>query len=305
MQLLAEIINLLSSDSPSLTNALFKSQVLAHRLGESELQRWVSNELKGYANGEDVPEYRIAYVTIQATISDGYTHHHEFVVPMMNVDPKIRERLEKSTFIQSVAVLEQWVVTGKEYAKVIAPESFRVLNSGLNNGYMIERAVGRLSVGTISQILTEIRSRLLDMALQISDRIPKEPESSFLKQIAKDANVSDIFKGAVFGNNNTIVVGNGSIRGVSSVVSKNDSASLVEALKSHAVSPQDVEALNIAIAQDKKHQPVVVDAIGSSVAEWIDSMVKKAAAGAWDVSVQSAASILGAAISAYYGIGKA
>jgi len=34
MRLLTEIIELLSSSKPDLENALFKAQVLAHRLGE-------------------------------------------------------------------------------------------------------------------------------------------------------------------------------------------------------------------------------------------------------------------------------
>lgn len=305
MQLVTEIIDLLSSDNPSLTNALFKAQVLAHRLGENELKQWVSNELKGYPIDCDVPSYRIAHVTIQGTITDGHTYRHDFVIPMMKVNSEIREKLEVCKFVESIAALERWASVGKEYGKVVAPEFFPHLRSGLSKAYSIERAVGIFNVGAVSQVLAEVRSRLLEMALQISDRIPKEPETESLKKISKEANVSEIFKGAVFGNNTTIVVGNGSISGVSNVVTKNDAASLIAALQSHLVSPNDIEALKSAMKEDLQHRPEISGSIGSAVSDWMVRMTKKAAEGTWDVGVQAAGSILGTAIAAYYGIGKA
>ena len=43
MKLLSEIIELLSSSEPSIQNALFKAQVLAHQLGEAEMAAWVGD----------------------------------------------------------------------------------------------------------------------------------------------------------------------------------------------------------------------------------------------------------------------
>ncbi|MGF6527636.1 AbiTii domain-containing protein [Variovorax sp. PvP013] len=71
MHLLNEITDRLSSNSPSLEDALFKAQVLAHRLGEQDMKQWVSNELKGYPDRENLPTYRVVPVTVMANLSNG------------------------------------------------------------------------------------------------------------------------------------------------------------------------------------------------------------------------------------------
>ena len=51
MQLLKDIVALLSDKDGSLTGALLKTKVLLHQIGHKELAEWVNDELNGY--GED------------------------------------------------------------------------------------------------------------------------------------------------------------------------------------------------------------------------------------------------------------
>ena len=74
MRLLTEIIELLSSNAPDLENALFKAQVLAHRLGEIDMKEWVGHELKGYPSRDALPPYRVLPVTVMANLSNGCCH---------------------------------------------------------------------------------------------------------------------------------------------------------------------------------------------------------------------------------------
>lgn len=57
--LLDEIIGLLNSEQGSLTDALLKTKVLLHQIAKKELAGWVNNELNGYADGTDLPPYRV------------------------------------------------------------------------------------------------------------------------------------------------------------------------------------------------------------------------------------------------------
>ena len=59
MQLLQDIIEILSSDKPNLENALIKAQVLAHQLGEAEMGAWVEAELRGYPDGAELQAHGI------------------------------------------------------------------------------------------------------------------------------------------------------------------------------------------------------------------------------------------------------
>lgn len=47
MKLLNEIIDALSSQDSSLTDALLKTKVLLHKIGHKELVEWVNRELNG------------------------------------------------------------------------------------------------------------------------------------------------------------------------------------------------------------------------------------------------------------------
>ena len=57
--------------------------------------------------------------------------------------------------------------------------------------------------------------------------------------------------------------------------------------------------------QESEHEEVKAKRLGPSVKGCIAAMVKKAAEGAWNVSLGAAGGILSAAIASYYGISGA
>ena len=305
MHLLDEIINLLSSSSPNLEDALFKAQVLAHRLGEQEMKQWVTNELKGYPDREHLPDYRVLHVTVMANLSNGVVRYTDQPLPMMGVDRKLRDKLEIRRVYESIAVVAEWAKRDTDLAIVIAPEYFGHMKKGIDRNFEIERAWGKHSVGAMLQVVTEVRSRLLELALQVSDRIPQEPRPEAIRGVAQEVAVSEIFRNAVFGSNTTIVVGGGSIQGVTNSITINDRGSLLAALRTHGVQDADLEVLKHALDADESSDEVQHKKIGPSVRQWIGNMVAKAGTGAWEVSVATAGGVLAAAIASYYGFGGA
>jgi hypothetical protein len=303
MRLISEIIEQLSADAPSLENALFKAQVLAHRLGEEPLKKWVEQELRGYQSREEVPPYRVIPVTVLANITNGHQRHEEFPVPLAKVDSRLRSTLEHTHLVQSIIVIDKWSKSGENLSVVLASELYGELSKGLGNGFFVQRAWGKHSVGAMAQVVMDVRSRLLEFALQASDRIPREPESEQLKDLSREVSVGELFKNAVFGPNATIVVGSGSIQGVTNSVVQNDIASLVATLKAAKLGDDDIESLKAAIAADEGTTDPSQKAFGPSVRDWIGNTVKKAASGAWQISIGAAGNILGAALAAYYGFG--
>lgn len=302
MQLLNEIIDLLSSNEPSLENALFKAQVLAHQLGESEMKEWVGHELKGYPDRDTLPPYRVLTVTVLANLSNGVMRYTEQPLPMMGVDKRLRDKLEIRRVSESIAVVAEWAKRDTDLAIVIAPEYFGHLKKGIDRSFEIERAWGKHSVGGMLQVVTEVRSRLLELALQVSDRIPQDPKPESIKKVAQEVAVSEIFRNAVFGSNTTIVVGNGSIQGVTNNIGVNDLASLMSALRAQGVKDSDLEGLQQAIGTDRESPEVKEKKLGPAVRHWIAGMVSTAASGAWEIGIATAGGVLAAAIGAYYGI---
>lgn len=303
MQLVDEIIDLLSASKPSLENALFKTQVLAHKLGESELKQWVDSELKGYPDHSTLPPYRVLHVTVMGNFSNGAYRYSEQPLPLMKLDKRMRDKLEVTNLVQSVAVIEKWSKSESDLSIVIAPEFYGHLSKGLGGGYSVERAWGKHSVGAMLQVVVEVRSRLLDLALQLNDRIPRNPEMGQIKQVSKEAAVGEIFRNAVFGDNATIVVGSGNIQGISNSIVRNDFESLAAALRKQHVTKDDIATLEQAIELDNGTEEHLSQQPGPRVRHWIGGMVAKAGSAAWQVGIGAAGNILGVAIGAFYGFG--
>lgn len=303
MQLIDEIIDLLSSADPSVENALFKAQVLAHQLGESELARWVESELKGYPKDVELPSYRIVPITILGNASNGAYRVSEQPLPLMHLDPAIRQKLDIKRLTQSIAVIEDWCKGDKDLSTVVAPEFYPLLNKGLGNGYQVERAWGKPSTGAMLQVVAEVRSRLLEFALKLADRLPAEARREDMKQLAQDAHVGDLFRNSVFGDNTTIVVGSGSIQNVTNSVVRNDIDSLAKALRDLSVPEPDIQALQAAIKEDSTSKEIANRTLGPRVRSWIGSMVAKAGGSGWKVGISAAGGLLAKAIAAYYGFG--
>lgn len=301
MRLVTEIIELLSSDKPNLQNALFKAQVLAHKLGEAELRQWVDWELKGYHPQAELPTYRVLHVTVVGNVSNGGYRYTDQPLPLYHLSDELRDRLQVIRLFQSIAAIEQWARDDSDLSVVIPPELYPALSQGLSNGFAVERAWRKNSIGAMLQLVVEVRSRLLEFALRVGDKIPLEVAPEEMKQLSKEQAVSEIFRNSVFGNNTTIVVGSGAIHGVSNSFSQNDFAALSQALKTYSVAENDISALRKAIEEDKNAINVQHGTFGPAVRSWIGSMVSKAGSAAWNVSIGAAGNILGAALSAYYG----
>jgi AbiTii len=302
MHLLNEIIDILSSSEPSLENALFKAQVLAHRLGEVDMKNWVVNEIKGYGDRRNLPPYRILPVTVMANLSNGIVRYSEQVLPLRSADPRVRERLENRHLTESIAVIEQWSKNDPDLSIVIAPEFYGHLKNGIDRSFEIERAWGKCSVGAMLQVVVEVRTRLLEIALQVLDRIPQEPKTELIKQVSQEVAVSEIFRNAVFGSNTTIVVGGGTIQNVSNSVHVNDIESLLAALRKQGIAEGDLMRLQELIVEDSDSEEVKAKKLGPRVKRWMAAMLKKAVEGTWNVGLGAAGGILSDAIAGYYGI---
>ena len=304
MILIEEIVDLLSSKNPSLENALFKAKVLAHQLGEVELKRWIDSELVGYTEDSSLPSYRVIEITIVGNASNGAYSYQNQPLPVYHLDKQLRGRLQTSRLTQSVSVIEMWVEKEKNLSIVIPPELYPRISEGLGNGYMVERAWGKHSDGSMLQVVTEVRSRLLDFVLNLSDKIPNEVSANDIRKISKEIGVGEIFRSAVFGNNTTIVVGSGSVSNITNSVGLNDFEALMSDLRCQAVPDVDINALKNAIDIDQGAEDHEQKRLGPNVRKWIGDMMAKAGSSAWDVSFATASSVLIKAISAYYGFGS-
>ncbi len=302
MNLINEIVEALSSQSSSLTDALLKTKVLLHKIGHKELAEWVNRELNGYANDHDLPAYRIlpAQVLVNAANTAYQVTRHP--IPLGHLSKEQREPLEAAKMQQSLAVLEKLVE--KEGGNLQAPipmEENGLLGDGLANGYIIQRAWCEIQKADVAQIFVQVRSRLLDFVLGLQDQLGDNVSDQEAKEKTDSFDASNLFNNAIFGNNTTIVVGAHNKQQVTNVSVEGNFQALASKLLRNNVQDSDIVVLEHAIAEDANTTAVVERKFGPSVKAWLQSMLSKAVDSSWQIELGVASSLLATALQKYYG----
>ncbi len=301
MQLIGEIIELLSDQKSSLQGALLKAQVLAHKLANQELATWVEHELRGYPEDSAIPKYRLEHLSLFGHVTNGVHHYQSQTLPTIHLSDLIKKRLTQREVRESVSTLENWLDSDK-LAITIPAEACQYLSEPFADGYFVQQAWGKFSVGAIDQMLVQIRSRLLEFCLRIAEDFPAELTNNEIREKATQIDQNNIFRHVVFGDNATVLVGAGSISHISNKIQKGNWEDLAKYLSQVGVTSTDIDVLKKAIeedqASDEKHE-----GIGSKVRQWMANVITKAGTGAWKISIGVASNLISKAIEQYYGIG--
>lgn len=302
MKLISEIIEILSSDTGKLSDALIKTKVLLHKIGHKELVPWVNSELNGYPDRDSVPEYRILPAAVLVNASNGayrVTSHH---IPMGHLKEEQRESVETARMDQSLAVLEKFTEKDGGHLQAHIPmESYSLLGKGLGNYYQIESAWSEISPDSVLQILIQVRSRLLDFVLELNDQFPSEMDEDQVKEHIGSVDTENLFNSAIFGDNTTILVGSSNTQTVSNINVKGDFDALAKTLQNNGVSDIDITALKDAIEQDASIVNNDSKEFGPAVKSWLQTMLSKAVEASWNIELGIASSLLASTLNSFYG----
>lgn len=302
MKLISEIIEILSSDSGKLSDALIKTKVLLHKIGHKELVPWVNSELNGYSDKDTLPEYRVLSAQVLVNASNGayrVTSHH---IPMGHLEDHHREAIETAEMDQSLAVLEKFTENDSGHLQAHIPmESYGILGKGLGNQYQIESAWSEISHTSVLQILIQVRSRLLGFVLELNDEFPSELNEEQVKERIDNVDTENLFNNAIFGDNTTILVGSSNSQTVSNMSIKGDFSALAETLEKNGVSQPDIDSLKEAIEQDSSIISEDSKEYGLAVESWLQVMLSKAVETSWNIELGVASSLLATALNGFYG----
>lgn len=204
------IIKELTNEDQSLLGPLLKTKVLASKLKNSNLLNWVNKEINGYNQDEVLPQYRIGKCNTKCTlIKEGYIPQYNIPVPVtLFVDDIARKFFTEFEFRESVKTLESYVQNPKQdsIGKKFSIDFWRDTTSLLNkSGFGGEiRDIEKFThLSTVTQSLTEIRGKFLDLMLELDDENIElvndnlEFNPSTIKKLTQIINV-------YMGNNNDI-----------------------------------------------------------------------------------------------------
>lgn len=303
--LLDEIIDILSDSKGSLTDALLKTKVLLHQIGKKELVPWVSSELTGYPDESSVPPYRVVSTEVHGHLTSIAWQIQDYRLPIRHLDDDKRKWLTSFGMTSSIQVIEESI---KEYRKDggsmrrnLPIEAAGMFRKALEPGVNVVSAWCQVNMGDVENILVEVRSRLLDFALELRDVVGSNAGGDQLESKAATVDAGRMFNTAIYGSGNTVVLGSHSSQTVTVTNAKGDIESLIHTLSGVGVSKDDLADLRIAIAEDEKRglTPVVSE---GETGGWFRRLLGRAGKGAVGVGVDVLSSTVVKALAAYVGM---
>lgn len=297
MKLLDDIIGLLSDENGSLTAALLKTKVLMHTLGHADLAEWVNDELSGYPMDKPVPPYRIVRGCVAGNIQNMVMIQASVSLPTMHLPKKLKDYLESHELREAMSVLEEMSEEADASLRTpLSPEICAQITKGIN-GYWVQQGWAEISPLQIKNGITQVRSRLLDFALNLRDKIG-DVEDNEVKVMAQKSDVPAMFHGAVFGHNAVVVIGDHNHMKISNVVKTGDFDSLAAYLKEGKVEEADIAELKDAINADGKLRH---GEYGERLKAWMRKMTDKAIDGSWNIGIGAAGALLAEGLKKFFG----
>lgn len=290
-----EIVDELSRASGSLETALLRARVLAHKLGSQELKEWLAHELAGYPDNAQIPAFRKVACVVFGNVTNGVYTHNSQTLPTGHLDDELRSQLLYHEVRDAIAVVEKLADEEGAVTFHIAPELFGFFKKTLARDYHVQRAWSKPSMGSILNIVSQVRAKLLELLLQLSDSLPEDPASPINGPVP--AMVTDLFKNVVLsGQNVTINVGNGTISNIGNSVS-NSFNILRERLTEAGMDSVQIRELESAIEADKSAPEHEHKRLGPRVLQWLKTVGK----GGIDVGKGVTTEVISGLIKAYYG----
>lgn len=301
MSIIQELINDLVDYNKSLTNTLRKAKILASKSNIPEMSLWIKNELEGYNEKEQIPEYRKQDATNLGFLRGPFgSQMRNVAIPVYNLPESIKEFAETCIIGESIGQLESLISSeGEVYNRKWPAEYLMIARNyiHLSGGFVLDDITQPLSKAVFAGIIDNVKNKLLDFLLEIDhDNIDLE---GITMNSDKHEKIRSSFSINVYGSNNNVATGE-IVNQNNLIVEKNDVESLKKFLKENHISDNDVNDLEQSIKQDSIKGKYI---FGEKVSLWIGKMISKAASGAWDVALNVAPTLLTDALNKFFGIG--
>jgi len=307
MKLINDIINELIDTEKSIVSPLLKTKVLASRLGNDVLLTWVSNELKGYENKDELPDYRKFKGNITGTYINGSMQYNDQPVPTVGLNRKFEDVIHSMNFNQSISSLEI-IIAENESGMLERPYPAEIVGviqqnwRKMGNPYLqLINCIISIPVNAVLEILSFVRNNLLYFMVKIDSEFGNITEIEELK--TKKEQISTIMNQTIIntsGDGNVVNTGEKARISAKINITKGNKDELIKYLKDYGISEEDTSELATII--DTEQPDASKMTFGEKVNAWIQKMLGKALDGTWSIGLGAAGNLLAEAIKLYYGI---
>lgn len=274
-KLLDEIIASFTQAEEPVARVLRRCLVLAYRLKNDKLKRWLERELNGYEATDDIPDYRnsggvakgLLLGPMGAAIQDQ-------PLPTHVLKEEHRHFAQGVALRQPIAAYEG--ANFNENSMIPWPADLVLLYQGkFMEGYALNRAWQEIPASAIVGLVDSVRTRILTFALELKDQIgDPESDKASLDRLGPTA-VERIFNVTIIGGANVL----GDVNELKiAAVGVGDLESLRSALVALGITDLEMESLeaNLKLDADAK-TPSSPLSIGPRTNTWIAETTNKLA----------------------------
>ena len=206
MSILREVQAALISDEPNLGSILLKLRLLAARLGSDILGDWVKHELSGYPDDVELPDYRIVSVSFKGTFSGPFNSGiNNAPIPSWIVEKHAGEKWTKNRVRDGIAAIDELVKGSQESGSIGLDCSnlILILQGKVYEDYACNEIKGTISRSCLVQIQNEVKSRVLELTIELEKSIPAATEivlDPSSEEKIDNQEVSKIINQTIYGN---------------------------------------------------------------------------------------------------------
>lgn len=305
MSLLHQIQESVVQEGSDLGSVLLKLRLLAARLGSEVLEEWVKHESEGYPKEAELPDYRIIGVSYRGTFSGPFGSG----IKNAQIPPYLIEKYAGNSWtnhgiLESIAAVDELVKSSADGGSlgIDASNLILLLQGKIYEGYACNDIAGTISRVSLSEIQQAVRSRILELTLELEKSIPAAAHITFGAPKPEQNNsekVQQISQQIIYGNVTTAVAG-GHGANIAVTIEERNKNSLIEYLETAGIPKADaIEFAQIVEAEEPTSEE---EPFGEGAKRWVASNLKKAAEGTWNVGVSVATTILTEAALKFYGL---
>ena len=305
MSLIHEIQAAVLQEGTDIAPILLKLRLLAARIGSDPLADWVRNESEGYSHDSEIPDYRYLNVTYTASFAGSFgASITNAPISSLMVNKYAGENWVRNGMRESMAAVDD-LLTSAENGKEIGIDAANLMHLFQGNiypNYNCISVTGLISKSALASIRHSVRSRILEFTIELEKSIPEAATITLGPSITPSETstlaANQIAQQIIYGNYTSIAV-NGDSASIQLTVTANDTNSLAKFLVDSGMAIEDAEELAQIASSEKPLSSQ--DPMGARVSSWFVDNIKKAASGAWKMTVAVATEVIKEALLKYYG----
>ncbi len=276
--MIKSLIKDLAYDNITLSQGLTRAKLVQSKLKVDELKNWLTNELNGYSDKDDVPDYRTIQVKIIGHFVDDFGREWRNAPLMLDeLGKDLDINFYEHTALGSIKAIEDAVNQTTREDSIMIPFGQSFVHKLGDLYRKNDHRTHLISAGSIilpsqyRNILEQTKQRLLDILLELQEKFPSMDDDFVATKESKEQ-AKNIVNYHIYGgsNNTNLGVGDSVIQSDNKQSIKADLKEFVDALKDLNVPTDEVEAIKTIVTSKEPKESKL-----SKAMKWVGQLSTK------------------------------